>query len=113
MWLERHGPNAYAPAKDIPQATWDHLMLLHERLARSASDQELARTRGSDTTQLMMELARKGMTAAAHVVVGGMTHGVGNIFIPGIADHMATKRSLRLVEQHRHPDLSKYPTPGP
>jgi hypothetical protein len=113
LWLERHGPNAYAPAKDIPQATWDHLMMLHERLARSASDQELARTRGSDTTQMMMEMARKGMTAAAHVVVGGLTHGVGNIFIPAIADHMANKRSLRLVEQHRHPDLSKYPTPGP
>jgi hypothetical protein len=113
LWLERHGPNAYAPAKDIPQATWDHLMLLHERLARSASDQELARTRGSDTTQLMMEMGRKGLLGAAGVALAPVTHGLSTITIPLITKQIERNRNLKLVEQHRHPDLSKYPTPGP
>lgn len=113
LWMERNGPNAYAKAKDIDPATWDHLLLLHERLARSASDQELARTRGSDTTQLAMELARKGAIGLAHGVVGHLTGGLGNVAIPLITKQIDQGRAARRVASHLNPDLSKYPTPLP
>lgn len=109
LWMERNGPNPYAPAKDIDQGTWDHLMLLHERLARSASDQELARARGSDTTQMAMELARKGMIGIAHAGVAKLTGGLGNIAIPIITKQIDQARALRRVGEHLNPDLSNYP----
>lgn len=113
LWMERNGPNPYAKAKAIDQATWDHLMQLHERLARSASDQELARTRGSDTTQMAMEMMRKGAIGTAHAIVGKLTGGLGNIAIPIITKQIDESRALRRVGQHLNPDLSRYPTPGP
>lgn len=113
LWMERNGPNPYAKAKAIDQATWDHLMQLHERLARSASDQELARTRGSDTTQLMMEMMRKGAIGTAHAIVGKLTGGLGNIAIPMITKQIDASRAMKRVGQHLNPDLSQYPNPGP
>lgn len=113
LWLERHGPNPYAPAKSIPQDTWDHLMLLHQRLARSASDQELAKTRGSDTTQLMMDMMRKGAIGGAHAIVGGLTHGLGNVAIPFVTKQIREGLGERQVRRELNPDLSRYQTPGP
>lgn len=113
LWLERNGPNPYAPAKSIPQETWDHLMMLHQRLARSASDQELARTRGSDTTQLIMEMMRKGAIGSAHAIVGAMTHGLGNVAIPFVTRQIDQGLAARQVGRHLNPDLAQYPTPGP
>ena len=109
LWMERHGPNPYAPAKDIPQATWDDMMLLHQRLARSASADELAKTKGSDTTQLMMEMMRKGAIGVAHVAAAKMTGGLGNIAIPYITKGIDERRAQRKVGQHLNPDLSQYP----
>lgn len=109
LWMERHGPNPYAPAKDIPQATWDHLMQLHERLARSASADELARTKGSDTTQLMMEMARKGAIGAAHLLAAKVAPGLGNLAVPYITKQIDARMSQKAVGQHLNPDLSKYP----
>jgi hypothetical protein len=110
LWMERHGPNRYAPAKDISQATWDHLMQLHERLARSASAIELAKTRGSDTTQLMMEMVRKGLLGAAlHTGVGVLTGGAGNVAIPFVTKQLDAARARKQVATHLNPDLSNYP----
>lgn len=113
LWMERNGPNPYAPAKDIPQSTWDHLMTLHQRLARSASADELARTKGSDTTQLMGEMIRKGMIGVGHAAAAHFTGGLGNIAIPYITKQIDTSRALKRVDQHLNPDLSKYPPVGP
>jgi hypothetical protein len=113
LWAERNGPNPYAKAKDIPQATWDHLMLLHERLARSASSKELANAQGSDTSQMLMELARKGTIGVAHVAAAKLTGGLGNIAIPLITKQIDQARQQKRVRQHLNPDLSRYPTPGP
>jgi hypothetical protein len=109
LWMERHGPNPYAPAKDISQATWDHLMMLHERLARSASADELAKTKGSDTTQLMMDMVKKGALGAAHIAAAKLTGGLGNIAIPYITKQFETNRAQKKVGQHLNPDLTKYP----
>lgn len=109
LWMERHGPNAYAPAKSIPQTTWDHLMTLHERLARSASADELAKTKGSDTTQLMMEMARKGAIGAAHVVAAKVAPGIGNIAVPYITKQIDARIAQKKIRGHLDPDLSKYP----
>ena len=109
LWMERHGPNRYAPAKDISPETWDHLMQLHERLARSASADELAKTKGSDTTQLMMEMTRKGAIGAAHLAAAKLTGGLGNIAIPYITKGIDERRAQRQVGRHLNPDLRQYP----
>jgi len=109
LWMERHGPNPYAPAKSIPQETWDHLMTLHERLARSASADELARTKGSDTTQLMMEMARKGAIGAAHLLAAKVAPGLGNLAVPYITKQIDTRMSQKRLGQHLNPDVSQYP----
>ena len=113
LWMERHGPNPYAPAKSIPQATWDHLMTLHERLARSASADELARTKGSDTTQLMMEMARKGAIGAAHLLAAKVAPGLGNLAVPYITKQIDTRRAQKKLGQHLNPDLTQYPPVDP
>jgi hypothetical protein len=113
LWMERHGPNPYAPAKSIPQATWDHLMQLHERLARSASADELARTKGSDTTQLMMEMARKGAIGAAHLLAAKIAPGLGNLAVPYITKQIDARMAQKKVGQHLNPDLSQYPPTVP
>lgn len=113
LWAERNGPNAYAKAKSIPQSTWDHLMLLHERLARSASSKELAKAQGSDTSQMMMELARKGAIGGLHAVVGAATHGVGNIVLPTLIKQFDHARGAKRVDRELRPKLSRYPTPQP
>ena len=113
LWMERHGPNPYALAKSIPQATWDHLMQLHERLARSASADELARTKGSDTTQLMMEMARKGAIGAAHLLAAKVAPGLGNLAVPYITKQIDTRMSQKRLGQHLNPDVSQYPPTTP
>lgn len=110
LWAERHGPNSYAKAKDIPQATWDHLMLAHQRLARSASSKELAKAQGSDTSQMLMELGRKGTIGMAHAVVGHLTGGLGNITIPIITKQIDKARAEKRVHRELNPDLRKYPS---
>lgn len=109
LWMERNGPNPYAPAKDIPLETWDHLLALHERLARSASSDELARTKGSDTTQMMNEMMRKGLIGAGHAAAAHFTGGLGNVAIPFITKQIDQSRALKKVGQHLNPDLSNYP----
>lgn len=113
LWMERHGPNPYAPAKSIPQDVWDRLMMLHERLARSASADELARTKGSDTTQLMMQMIRTGALGVAHAAGVHFTGGIGNIAIPYLTRKFDESRGLRAVQRELNPDPSQYPTPGP
>lgn len=113
LWMERNGPNPYAKAKSIPQATWDHLMLLHERLARSASSKELAKAQGSDTSQMMMELMRKGAIGGLHAAVATVTHGVGNIVLPTLIKNYDHARGVKRVHGELHPKLSRYPTVQP
>ncbi len=79
---------------------------LGEGLQRSASDQELAKVRGSDTTQMFMSLARKGMLRGPAAL---LTHGIGNFAVPLIERQLDNAKAARGIKRNLNPDLSSYP----
>lgn len=66
------------PYKSITDDTMQRLWNLRDDLRRSASAQELARTPGSDTTQTMLDLAKRGAAVTGKIAV----HGVANHLFP-------------------------------
>lgn len=112
LWVERHNNNPLSPAKSIDQPTWDNLLNIHRSLARSASDQELARTRGSDTTQMLGQMLRGGIGLAAHGAAAAYTGGVGNVAIPMIKASIERRSAMKKVNKHLNPDVTKYPFSG-
>ena len=103
--IER-GKTGIGPAEHLTDEQMATLKGIWKHLQRSASDQELARVRGSDTTQRMMELLRTGVL---HVAAGVGTGGVANIAVPLVTRHMAERRAKRNLNRDLYPDLSKYP----
>ncbi len=87
-------------AESIGRETWDALLNIRRSLARSASDQELAKTRGSDSSQLLMELGRKGLLIGAHGVAATVAPGLGNIAIPMVTRAMELRHTRNLLRKH-------------
>lgn len=102
----------YGGAEAMDEGTRQTLMGIWRHLQRSASDAELAKVNGSDTTQRMMQLLRTGaVQAAVHTAVGTVTGGLGNVFVPIIGEQFHRSGQMKKVQQHLNPDLSKYPMP--
>jgi hypothetical protein len=93
-------------AEAIDEPTMETLKGIWKHLQRSASDQELARVRGSDTTQRMMELLRSG---SLHAAAGMMTGGIANVAVPFVTLEMSRRSGMRKVQRDLYPDISKYP----
>jgi hypothetical protein len=96
-------------AHHIPEDVMDKLYSIHKSLQRSASDQELAKTRGSDTTQMLGELGRQGLAQgiAAVVPIPG-----ASAVAPFIARHIGGMFTQRRLERHLNPDPSQYRPQG-
>lgn len=93
------------PAHHIPEDVMDKLYGIHRSLQRSASDQELAKTRGSDTTQMLGELGRQGLAQgiAAVVPIPG-----SHVIAPFVAKHIGGIFTQRRLERHLNPDITNY-----
>lgn len=85
------------PYKSISDDTMAKLWNLRDDLRRSASAQELARTPGSDTSQTMFDLAKRGIAAggdlAAHSVAHHFAPIVGPIVWNSVKAGIANKRA--------------------
>ena len=129
--IKARDPNApLSGYKALTEEQMNRLKSLHDDLQRVASAEELAKAAGSDTTQTLIDLARR---AARHGVGGlvGMGTGfaVGHLFghEAGMATGMFTKDVVnRMFEQQEvnkataeharmlRPDGTRYPTvPNP
>lgn len=85
------------PYKSISDDTMQQLWDLRDNLRRSASAQELARTPGSDTSQTMFDLAKKGAAIGGDLVMHGIAHKiapiVGPIVLNAVKAGVANKRA--------------------
>jgi len=100
-------------AKSIDDATWEKLVAMHKSLQRTAYARQLAQAAGSDTTQNLYDLAKKGSMVAGHAALGATTYGVGNVALSLIARGMRESRAKNQLMRHLDPDVSKYPNQGP
>jgi len=102
---ERADPDMTLPAKHIPDEVMGELFDMHHSLARSASDQELAKTRGSDTSQMLGELGRQGIAQGIAAIVPIPGASLAAPFVTRQFGGMLTKRRL---EKHLNPDVTPY-----
>ncbi|HXJ37755.1 MAG TPA: hypothetical protein VNH18_00680, partial [Bryobacteraceae bacterium] len=102
---ERADPDVTLAAKAIPEDTMGKLFDMWRSIQRSASDQELAKTRGSDTTQMMLEMGKQGLGQVAATVVAP---GLGNFLAPILGKQLGGMFAKRKVERHLHPDITPY-----
>lgn len=66
-WVSDRAAAGSNAAKNIPDEQWQQLMGMWRSLQRSAEADRLARAPGSDTTQNLLDLAKRGAVGAAHV----------------------------------------------
>lgn len=87
------------PYKSISDETMGKLWALRDDLRRVASAEDLARARGSDTTQNLVDLARLGGTAVLHTGANlAFGPGLGSMVVQGGKAAMApfsTRRQIR------------------
>lgn len=112
------------PYKSIPDETMTRLWNLRDDLRRVAASEDLAKARGSDTAQNMMDLAkgagRMGVTAAAHGLANVVAPVAGSIVLhkltaaAGAVNEVRGRRKMEARAANMlRPDPSKYPPPNP
>lgn len=108
------------PYKSIPDDMMGNLFGLRDDLRRAATEKELAATRGSDTTQNFMDVARMGGTGLLHAGIGATLGPAGNVAMgmaknalaPVFAARAARQQAARGMELLR-PDRTDAPLRNP
>ena len=108
------------PYKSIPDETMNNLFALRDDLRRAATEKELATTRGSDTAQNFMDVARLGGAGLLHAGIGATLGPIGNVAVgmakqaaaPIFANRLARKQTARGMDILQ-PDRTDAPLRNP
>lgn len=114
------GPNAF---KSIPDDSMQQMWNLRDDLRRSASADQLAQARGSDTAQNFMDLVKQGAKTGGRLAAHGLAfHAspiVGNVLLnsgEAALNNLTAKRAARKMQTRAqnmlNPDASQYPDPS-
>lgn len=109
------------PYKNIPDETMAQLWNLRDDLRRSATANDLARAKGSDTMQNLIDFAanaaKTGGRAAAHYGLFHMTGDLGANAILGALDYAnmnrAKQKNINRAREMLNPNPLQYPLPEP
>lgn len=114
------------PAQSLTEGQMTTLKGIHDSLRRSASAEALAKARGSDTAQNLMDIARQAVTGVGGdigaAVIGGLSHGpagmiIGPMVKRGVGEFLTARGQARATARMRNllqPDPTQYPTtPNP
>lgn len=97
------GSNA---AKSIPTETMDKLFNLHADLRRGAHTDELAKVKGSDTSQLLDYGKKLGLTTA-HGLAAHALPVVGNALVHYGSESLSRRAAEKQIKKHLFPNVEK------
>lgn len=106
------------PYKSIPDETVAQLWALRDDLRRSASSDELARAKGSDSVQNALDIAK----SAGKMGITALAHGAANVALPvggsvvlnalgNASKSMGQRKMQRRAADMLRPNALKYPAP--
>lgn len=108
-----HGINPYKSIPDEMLARDGPLWALRDDLRRVASAEELARARGSDTAQNVLDMVKSAGTAGAHAAANIALPVGGSFVYNAIANKLSSKRMQRRMQNELQPKTQLNPLRSP